>query len=277
MTSTWTDDIDSEDVDAEYEGDAEFSEGDFDTEGEGDGEASSAEARRRVRRAYRYNQARRRVPVAGRPTGRILRPQVPGIRPALPAPTAAALQNLDLDTKVGQDKLRLALRRSNQRASRATYASIAGLAVDQALDTFGEDLEDHDLIRAGLRSLPLALLSPARKRPGLEGVLLDPRVIGLAAVAGLLTAGALRTRAEEQLTVDILPKQITASAGTGVFRVSIRDGSGATVQKNVAWSVPDGRTLTVGPDGSFTRIAAGDVFVTATVDGKPFDFAVKVE
>jgi hypothetical protein len=40
------------------------------------------------------------------------------------------------------------------------------------------DLAEHEFVRAGVRALPLALLSPGRKRPGLEGLALDPRFIG---------------------------------------------------------------------------------------------------
>ena len=181
MSEAWIEDFES---DAWDEG-----EGDYAGEAGYDSEDARSDAIRRAR-ARRIALARRRMAASSRAR----RPSTAVTAPTTPRQTVAAIRSLDLETKVGEDSLRRALERSNRRATRATYATIASVAVDQAFDSFEEEFDGHDFVRAGMRIAPLLLLSPERRRPGLEGFVLDPRVIGGAAVVGIVAADKLRNR-----------------------------------------------------------------------------------
>lgn len=251
MSTIWLDDIDSE---GDYD-----SEGGYDTEADYDSEDARSDAARRAR-ARQIALARRRVAVA-----KSSRPST-NVTAATPSPrqTVAAIRNLDLETKVGADSLRRMLEESNRRASRATYATVASLAVDQALDSFQSDLNGHDIVRAGLRSTPLLLLSPQRKRRGFEGFLLDPRVIGAAAVAGVLAGGKFFTR------------------GTGVQKIGIvgitddkfvgyaLDGKDNPITVPFAWSSQNATVISVtnAADGSYTAGSAGTTMITLSAGGR---------
>ncbi len=196
MTS-WVEDIESEDLGEGAWDSEDF--GESDGEASVDSEASRRDAERRAR-ARRLALARRR---------NLIRQQVrrPTRRSVTPRETVTAIRELELQTKVSNDSLRAALERANRRARRANYIVPASLAVDQVIDTFGEDLAENDTVRAGLRSLPLLLLAPERTKRGFEGIALDPRVIGVAGVVLIVGAGKLHAR------------------GGGVSRISILNSS----------------------------------------------------
>jgi hypothetical protein len=271
--STWLDDLDSElydgeDVDSEDYGDAEdYDSEDYDSEDYGD--AESYEARRRAARARRARAVRaRRIARArrNRAAARGGRPSATVVRAATPRQVASAIRNVDLESKVGDDALRRDMEQANNRASRATYAAVAGVAVNQALDTFEDNLADNDFIRAGLRFAPLLLLAPQRKRPGLEGFALDPRVIGGAAVAGIIAADKLRSGVSK---VVISPKTVTAS-GSGTFTAIVLDKNANLVSGPVKWTSTDPSVLTVDQTTGDYRVPGASratVDVIATVKG----------
>jgi hypothetical protein len=223
MSTAWMEDLETEgydDSEGEYDSEAEY-----DSEGEYDSEDARSDARRRRARARRVALARRRMI-----TARGRRPSTAVAPTSTPRQTVAAIRNLDLETKVGEDSLRQALDRSNQRANRATYATVASVAVDQAFESFQTDFAGHEFVRAGLRFAPLLLLSPARRRPGFEGFALDPRVIGGAAIIGIVAADKLRDRDEGVVdSVTISPRTISKAGGGSSFSVIARDKKGKTI------------------------------------------------
>jgi hypothetical protein len=247
MTTMQLDDYESE---ADYDSEAEDYDADF--EGEGEGEdledaRSDALRRRRLARARRIRAARQRM--ARAQARRPVRPTVPS-QPT-PRKTVEAIRNLDLETKVGEDSLRMAIERANRRATWATYASVGGLAIDQAFDTFEKDLAGHEFVRGGLRLLPLVLLSPQRRRPGLEGVVLDPRFIGAAAVAGLLTVGKIRER-DDDVDLIKIQNELDSNIASGDLLAVAVNKKGADTGQTVTWTPVNKAGLKVESDGSFT-------------------------
>jgi hypothetical protein len=260
--ASWTEDMESEDIgDAVWESE-DFGEGDG--EGSDDSEASRWETDRRAR-ARRLAAARRRAyryPPAGRTTV---------VRPVSPRDTVTAIRELDLQTKVGNDSLRAMLERANRRARRANYVVPASLAVDQVIDTFGDDLADHAFVRAGLRSLPLLLLSPERTKRGFEGFILDPRVLGFAGVVAIVGAGQFRSRGVGVTRIEILNNAVT---GSGTLRGIATDKNGRDLGETLTFRSMDAGILDVRPDGTFTVNAKGRAFVTATAGGYSHTFVV---
>lgn len=238
-----------------------WDEGAFDSDAY-DSEDARSDAIRRAR-ARRIALARRRMAPVG-----VRRPSTAVTSTATPRQTVAAIRNLDLRTKVGEDSLRVALERSNRRATRATYATIASVAVDQAFDSFEDEFEDHDFVRAGLRLAPLLLLSPQRRRPGLEGFVLDPRVMAGAAVVGIVAANKLRDRDDSVDRVVVEPL-IVSLAGTpsGSFSGKAFTRSGAEVDVKFTFDSADPATLMVDKNtGTFTAKKAGPTKVLVTGD-----------
>ena len=261
MTS-WTEDMESEDIgDSVWESE-DFGEGDG--EGSDDSEATRWDADRRAR-ARRLALARRRATQyrpAVRPTA---------VRTVTPRETVTAIRELDLQTKVGNDSLRAMLERANRRARRANYVVPASLAVDQLIDTFGDDLAEHEFIRAGLRSLPLLLLSPERTKRGFEGWVLDPRVIGVAGVVAIVGAGHFRDRTGGVSRIDILDQSVT---GSGTLQAIATDSRGRELSEAPVFRSQDSGVLDLRSDGTFTVKAKGRVFVTATAGGYSHTFVV---
>jgi len=255
MTISAFDDYEAEDYDSEsedYDSEAE----DYDSE-----DARSDRARRR--------QAARRVTLARqRRTRSQPRPQrAAATAPSRGAPTArqtvAAIRNLDLESKVGEDTLRQSIERANARARRATYAAVASVALDQALDTFGDDLKDHDFVRAALRLGPLLLLTPQHTRRGLEGYLLDPRVLGGAAIAGVVAVGAFRNRDTDVANIEFSPPALTTIGQQGRFAAFAVDSKGRDVSTPIKWASDNSAILSLSEQGDFVVQAVGVVRVTA--------------
>jgi len=185
MSETWVDAADYDDIgEGAYDSD-DIGEGAYDSDdaGEDFGEESSSARRRRERQRQimlaRQRQAqtrhRRR---SSQPAYRPVRAPGPG------RPTITAIRSLDLETKVGLDSLRRALEESNRRADRATWAAVAGTAVNQGLDSFSTNLTNQ-YVRAGARFAPLLFLSPSKKKGGAAGFITDPRFIGGASILGI--------------------------------------------------------------------------------------------
>jgi hypothetical protein len=252
MSSIWTDDIDSE---ADYD-----SEGDYDSEADYDSEDVRSDATRRAR-ARQIALARRRVAAV-----RSARPLTAAATPS-PRQTVAAIRNLDLETKVGESSLRTALEAANRRARRATYVTVASVAVDQALDSFRSDLDGHDFVRAGMRFAPILLLPTQRTRSGLEGIVTHPWFIGGTAVAGILAAGEFRNRASRTHDVIMTFDPKVKAGSSGRFTAVAVDGSGAVISSAIAWAAPVPGVLTVETNGDYRAAGVGTATVTATAGG----------
>lgn len=232
-------------ADYESEDDYDSESDDYEANYDDDGEdvRSDAIRRRRLARARRLRDQQRRaqtaVTVAPRPA------------PSTARQTVAAIRNLDLQTKVGQDSLRSAIERSKRRAARANHVSIASVAIAQVLDTFESDLAGHNIVRAGLRAAPLLALPPERRRPGIEGVLLDHRVIAGAAVAGILAVDRFRKHGDhvDNIVVDRLDVDSNAGSGT-LFAVAVNN-RGNDTGADVTWSSPGAAGFELSKDGTF--------------------------
>lgn len=258
MSETWVDAVDTEQYEDVGEGayDSEdIGEGAYDSEeiGEGGneefGEESRAARRRRERQRQILLERQRQAQLRRqrRPPSPAQRPVVPQrpVRPSGPSQrqTITAIRSLDLETKVGQDSLRRAMEESNRRAARATWAAVAGTAVDQGLDSFASKVTNQYL-RAGARFAPLLFLSPEKKRSGVEGFVTDPRFIGGAAILGIALLGNFTSRAPEASSVYIVPPgKLTAPAAeaphvTGHLTAYVRDRNGVnlTPQPALAWT-----------------------------------------
>ena len=252
MTISAFDDYEAEDYDSESE--------DYDSEAEDyDSEDARSDRARRRQAALRVARQRR--------TRSQPRPRRAATAPSRVAPTArqtvAAIRNLDLENKVGEDSLRQSIERANTRARRATYAAVASVALDQALDTFGDDLKDHDFVRAALRLGPLLLLTPQHTRRGLEGYLLDPRVLGGAAIAGVVAVGAFRNRDTDVANIEFSPPALTAIGQQGRFAAFAVDSKGRDVSTPIKWASDNAAVLSLSEQGDFVVQAVGVVRVTA--------------
>ncbi len=270
MSETWADAMDSEAYDAFGEGayDSEaYGEGAYDSEaygdasGEGLGEESRSARRRRERQRQilleRQRQRQRQRLAQRRPQGPV--PSEP--RPARamgpsPRQTIAAVRSLDLDTKLELDSLRRELKESNRRAGRATWGTVAGVAAAEVINQF-DALEHHPNVSAAILGAPLLLLSPEKRRGGVEGILLDPRVIGGAAVIGIALASRFTStsKAVHKITVGAPATVSSPAAGkpasTGQLTALAYDRSGnPLLGTQFTWNSSPTDLLTVSPGPS---------------------------
>lgn len=260
-----------------FEGEAtEAFEGEAAGEGqyEGYGEDARSDARRRARQRQillaRQRQAQSRRPV---------RPPQP--RRPVPAPqrqVMTAIRSLDLDTKVELDSLRRALNEANRLAYRNAWAAEASVAASQVLDSFDTGLAPHDWAKALIRGAPTLLLAPGKaRRPGLEGVLFDPRVAGGVALAGIWAIGHFRGQSHGVTDIRIANPSPLASGDGGTFSAIPVDGHGRTVTATITWSSDTPDVLQVNATtGQYTAGVAGTANVTATADNVSVPFSVTV-
>jgi hypothetical protein len=295
MSEAWADSVESESYDALGEGayDSEaLGEGAYDSEAVGEGSyegygEESRSARRRRERQRQIMLARQRQAELRRrqPPARVARPA----RPAGPPPrqTITAIRSLDLETKVSLDSLRRTLEESNRRAARATWAAVAGAAVDQGIDSFNTDLGGHEYVKAGARFAPLLFLSPEKTRSGVEGFVTDPRVIGGAAILGIALLGTWRTKSATTARVSIVspPGTVTAPPAAGIaaplsFNAQALDRNGNPVspQPTFAWTSDTPSVLSPAStsDGNFAVQPGSKGKVTITVWAAGFSDQVKV-
>ena len=148
--------------------------------------------------------------------------------------TATAVRKLDLDTKVRQGAFHRTITAQNKRMSLSEYAAVAGAAVNQFIESF--DAPENPYARAALRFSPLLLLSPQPKGRGVEGIIKDPRVIGAAAVAGLVFAGENRNEARKARDIRIFAPDSVVTGEAVPVVAAVVDGGGAVLPAaTVTW------------------------------------------
>ncbi len=277
MSETWADAMDSEAYsDAYGEGayDSEaYGEGAYDSEAYGDAsneglgeESRSARRRRERQRQILLERQRQQQRLAQRRPQRPMPSAPRPVRAAGPSPrqTIAAVRSLDLDTKAALDSLRRELEESNRRAGRATWAAIAGVAAAEVINQF-DALENHPNVSAAILGAPLLLLSPEKHKSGVEAFLLDPRVIGGAAVVGIAVAsrfvgaskGVHRIQVIAPGTVDL------GDSGTIAALAFDRNGNPLTGTNFTFTVIPSGVISFDSATGKFTTSNTGTVAVIA--------------
>ena len=275
MSQTWAEDLESED---------------YGISGEADYEAVGDDARSDARRArqQRIMLERRRMMLdrqqreaglqrkSGLPRGPMPPPGAARATGPSPSHTIRAIRDLDLETKVELDSIRRRLEESNRRASRGTWAAVAGIATAEIINQF-DALDKHPNVSAAILAAPLLLLSPDKQKSGIEGWLLDPRVIGGAAVVGIAVASRFIKASQGVHSITITaPTTATVGSATGSGTISAialdRNGnflSGTSF--NWTSTNTDALTLTPlqGPSTNYT--AAGTtsvpVLITAQAGG----------
>jgi hypothetical protein len=224
MSETW---VDAEDYD-------DIGEGAFDGDDIGEGAYDSEDLSEESRSVRRRRERQRRMLLERQRQARLrhqrqvqLRQQRPSIRQRpiqgsgpSQRQTIAAVRSLDLETKVELDALRRLAEESNRRANRATWAAVAGTAVDQGLDSFSANLTNQYL-RAGARFAPLLFLSPQKKKGGVEGFVTDPRFVG---GASILSIALLHSLANSVHSALITPAGKVTGNGTFVATAKSRLG-----------------------------------------------------
>jgi uncharacterized protein YjdB len=265
MSTTWLDEAEMES--AEYD---ESSNGELYDEGESEeyGEESRSSAARR-RRAQQRRVALRRQQELARARARTR----PGLVPARPS-AAAAIRTLDLENKVQEDRLRSTNAVLSKRMSRSEYAAVVGAATNQFIESFDEP--DNPYFRAGLRFAPLLLLSPQRRGTGFGAFVMDPRVIGAAAVAAITFASENRNKILGPRTINILSADELPAGDTDRFVAEVIDGGGKVLTNNVAWESDDEKVATIDPKGGVKAVKAGTAIIKASYDGVVRQVRLKV-
>lgn len=249
--------------------DMEFDEGDSDelwddSDGEDqDAEGRSSRDRRRRAVQQRIARARGRRELA-RARGGALRPTAPGR--ATPQQAVTAIRNLDLDTKVQEDTFRRAITTQSKRMNRSDYAAVASVAINQAIESF--DAPDNPYGRSAARFAPLLLLSPQNKRPGFEGFVLDPRVMGGVALLAITVLGENRKRFTLAREISVSSPSELAVGDSDQLMGDVLDARGKVLKVPVSWVSSNPDLAKVGSsDGLVEAVKAGNVIITAAADG----------
>lgn len=252
MTAMPLDDYENEGEDYENE---DYESEDYESESEGeDFQESRTDARLRRQRAARARQILAAQQRAARNLARrTARPVSPSPVPTSARQTVAAIRNLDLQNKVGEDTLHRKIAQANKRATRSTYATVAGIAMDQAFDTFKNDLEGHKFVRAGLRLVPSMLLSaPPSHRTGAARLLEDPRAIALAALGGVLAVGQFRDRDDDVDRIEIDRTELDTGIQNGQLFALGLNKKGFDTGQEPTWSAHDQSVLQLDTTGRYT-------------------------
>lgn len=258
-------------------------------EGEAAGEAGYGEAYRDDARRRRQRQIMMaRMAQQRRPPRRPQPPPPPRRAIRVPSPAVrevrSEVRSLDLDTKVALDSLRRRLDNANRLAYRNAWAAEASAAASQVLDSFEDGLEPHDWARALIRGAPTLLIAPGeRKKRGLEGWLLDPRVAGGALLAAVFAFGHFRNASHGASSVRVSPQSATITAGETVnlFGVPV-DGKGNPVTNvTLNWESQDPNIAkldaTTGASVGCIGVKAGNTLVTVTGGGVGGSIPVTIE
>jgi hypothetical protein len=264
---------DSDPGDAEYEGDAAY---DY-----AEDSPSAAQRRARQRQIMLARQRRAQsLPQARRPAAP---PRGPAVRAIRSEPRAA-----DLETKAMLERLRRRLDEANRAATRNAWAAEASTAASQILDSFDTGLAEHDWARAAIRGAPTLLLAPGKpRRPGLEGVLLDPRVAGSALLAAIWAVGRFTnvSKRVDSVSVSIQSAGPLVMGGT----TPITEAQVAAIALDRAGDLVKGATFDFEPSdttmfdvvrngstAALTAKAAGDAYLTVTSGGKSTKIPIHV-
>jgi hypothetical protein len=277
MSETIYDALDSEAYDSAGEelydsdaGDAEYA---------GDSASDYAEDSRSAARR-RTADRQRQIMLARQRRAQLLpsapRPAVPSRGPVVRA-VRAEPRSSDLETRAMLERLRRRLDEANRAATRNAWAAEASTAASQILDSFDTGLAEHDWARAVIRGAPTLLLAPGKpRRPGLEGVILDPRVAGGALVAAIWAVGRFTnvSKGVDSISVSIQPAGAFSATSKSTMQVSAiaLDRAGVQVTDAMFNFDPSDSTkftsISSGSIATLTAVAAGPAALTVTSGGK---------
>jgi uncharacterized protein YjdB len=256
-----------------YEGEA-YGEGGYEGEayGEGSYEAYGESARSDARR----RRARQQQIAAARRARQRRLPAPPPRRPAVTAPPPSqrqamtAVRSVDRDLEMELDALRRQLAKARRNGNLAMYSAVLSAFGSQGIDTFGDRLEKHDVVKAALRAAPLGLLWPQHGKKGIEGVLLHPAFIGVAGIAAIVISGKVVSAPHAVDSISVIsPVDVPAGAGNSVTLSAVAvDRKGNTVPNiSITWTSLDTTAATVDSKGVCTGVTKGKQAVITAVGG----------
>ena len=251
-----------------YEGEAEaYGEAGYGGEAYGEagygGEAYGESARSDARRRRAWQQRQRQI-LAARRAGQRRLPAPPPRRPAITAPSPGqrpamtAIRSVDLDTRMELDALRRQLAKARRNGNMAMYSAVLSALASQGIDTFGDRLEKHDVVKAALRAAPLGLLWPQSDKKGIEGVLLHPAFIGAAGIAAIVISGKVVNASHGVDSINVIsPVRVPAGGSVTLSAVAV-DRKGNTVPNiSITWTSLTPDVATVDSNGSCTGATDG--------------------
>jgi hypothetical protein len=233
----------------------------------------------------RRRNRQRRIVDARRSRGQMRAPQPPPQPRPVTVPgravrtVRAEVRPLDLDTRAMINSLHRRLDAASRAAARNAWASEASVAASQILDSFDTGLGEHDWARAVIRGAPTLLLAPGeRRRPGLEGVLLDPRVAGGALLAAIWAVGRFTnvSKGVDSVSVSVQsvgPLSLAADGNTTaqVTAIALDRAGNQVTNATFGYETGDNTTIKVEPNGPVFTITAqtgGQTYLKITSDGK---------
>jgi hypothetical protein len=185
--------------------------------------------------------------------------------------TQAAVRTLDLENKVQADMVKRTLEAQAKRQGRAELAAVLGVVAGQFRATFEDriDLLKNPLVGAGVSYAPLLALSPGMPGSGPSKYLRDPRLIGLAAIGGILAADKLtRPRAAVVTRVVITGVPQIPEGATVIFVADAFDDKGKNLPEVATWTSSDTNVAKVdSATGAVTGENPGFAVITATMAG----------
>ena len=245
---------------AGYEGEA-YGEGGY----EAYGESAKSDARRR--------RARQQQILAARARQRRL-PAPPPRRPVVPAPSPSqrpamtAIRSQDLDLKLELDALRRQLAKARRNGNLAMYSAVLSAVGSQGIDTFGDRLEKHDVVKAAVRAAPLGLLWPQHGKKGIEGVLLHPAFIGTLGIAAIVISGKVVSAPHAVDSISVIsPVSVPAGSTVTLSAVAVDRKGNAVPNISITWTSLDITAATVDSKGVCTGVTKGKQGVITAAGG----------
>jgi hypothetical protein len=216
------------------------------------GEDVRSYPRSRARRIRDARQAQRGRPLPPTPARRGV------VSAPIRRPTITAVRSVDLDTRAELDSMRRALARARRNGDMAMYSAVLSALASQGIDTFGNHLGNHDVVKAVFRTAPLALLWPQKPRRGIEGILVHPAFVGAAGIAAIVISGKFVNASHGVDTISVDgPDEISIGRGAEQLSAVASDRKGNTVAIEFTWKPVDSNIAQVDRNGVVTGVTAG--------------------
>jgi hypothetical protein len=233
------------------------------------GESAKSDARRR--------RARQQQILAARRAQQRRLPALPPRRPVVTAPSPSqrpamtAIRSQDLDLKLELDALRRQLAKARRNGNLAMYSAVLSAVGSQGIDTFGDRLEKHNVVKAAVRAAPLGLLWPQHGKKGIEGVLLHPAFIGTLGIAAIFISGKVVSAPHAVDSISVIsPVNVVAEKPPVALSAVAVDRKGNEVPHiSYTWTSLDTTVATVDSSGLCTGVkgAAGRQTVITAAGG----------